>query len=77
MSERYGETVTTEQPPAPSKPEFGFRWFVGVAAAAGAGSYVFGAAYKTGNWVLVAAMWATLLSYGIVSYRRFAKRQRG
>ena len=30
---------------------------------------------ETGNWVLIAAAWAAVMTYGIVSYRSFAKRE--
>ena len=72
----YPDTMTTAQPPEQPRPKFGFRWFIGATAAAAVSIYVFGAAYRTGNWVLVAALWAALLTCGVVSYRSFAKRER-
>ena len=68
--------TAAEQPPEQPRPKFGFRWFIGVTAAAAVSTYVFGAAYQTGNWVLVAAIWAALLIFGIVSHRLFAERER-
>ena len=72
----YPDTMTIARPPEQPRPEFGIRWWIIMISVSGASAYVFGAAHRTGNWVLIGAMWAALLTYVIVSYRSFAKRER-
>jgi uncharacterized membrane protein YgcG len=66
----------TARDPEQPKPKFGIRWWVTAIALNAATYYVFSAAYRTGRWVLVAAMWAALLTYVTVSFRSATKQER-
>ncbi len=75
MSNAYNQTMSTERRPDPPVPKFGRMWMIAGASACVA-SFLWIGAYQTGSVVLPVAMWAALLSFGIVSYRRFKKRYR-
>lgn len=68
--------MSTAQHPERPKPKFGIRWWITGLVTAGVAGVFWNAAYGTGNWVLVAAMWAALLTFATVSYSSFAKRER-
>ena len=76
MSERYGETVTTAPHTEQPKHKFGIRWWIYVVALCCVQSLLWRAAYQTGNWVLVAAMWAALLTFVTVLFRSALKQER-
>lgn len=72
-AESYAGTVSAAQHPEPPKSKL---WWITAFVAMGASGVVWDAAYRAGNWVLVAALWVALVTYVVVSYRRFAKRER-
>ncbi|WP_419915719.1 hypothetical protein [Candidatus Poriferisodalis sp.] len=65
--------MTPAQHPEPPKSKL---WWITAFVAIGASGVVWDAAYRARNWVLVTALWVALVTYVVVSYRSFAKRER-
>ena len=75
--ESYPENVATTQCHArpPRQLRF-FRIFAVVAVISTASSFLWRALYQTGSFVLVTAGWGALVTFAVVSYVRFTRRER-